>query len=166
MPIVLMKPTDSIFDSGADAYVNPVNTMGVMGDGLAAEFKRKFHRNFDAYKAACKWDVLKAGGVFIAFDRDVLGYRVVIFNLATKDDWRDLSRLEWVKAGLARVAEEFRQIFANGSYDMPDPTLAVPALGCGLGGLQWEDVRPLIEEAFAALPDITVMLYPPQEVGN
>lgn len=141
----------SIFDSGADVLVCPVNCVGVMGKGLALAFKRRYSQIQHAYTA-----MLERGWLTIrrpSLVRVNEGQRVVLF--ATKAHWKDNSDINDVKAGLGVMAHAI----AKGN---PMGSIAFPALGCGLGGLDWAQVRPLIVEAMAPL-DITVMLYAPKE---
>ena len=129
--------TTSIFDSPAVNLVNPVNCVGVMGAGLAREFKNRFPQMFEAYKADCDAGLLTTGVV-----RPYWGMEKNIICVATKDDWREPSRLGWVDlclVGLANMAPIWGSI-------------ALPQLGCGHGGLRWPDVRPLVEDRLATLP--------------
>ena len=129
-----MKPeivNGSVFDQGCAALVNPVNTMGVMGAGLALEFKTRFPINFTLYAEACRKGEVKAGKVFMAKAGSVW-----IVNFPTKKHFRDPSRMEWIEDGLDDLVEALsgRSIHS----------VALPALGCGLGGLKWKDVRPVM----------------------
>lgn len=136
--------TGNILHSGADALVNPVNCVGVMGKGLALQFKRAFPENFDSYRASCASGHLVPGKLCVQeYPRDGASPRFIV-NLPTKRHWKDKSLLEDVKVGLDAlvrfvVIEEVKSV-------------AIPPLGCGLGGLAWPDVRALIEAAFADMP--------------
>lgn len=163
MTIEYAEPTESIFDANTDAYICPVNTEGVMGKGLAKEFKRIFPRASGGYIAYCKRGELAAGGTVWVTDRDKKGNRIMVYFLATKDEWRNPSQLEWVKSGLAEVAQNVKSLNAIPTAFVSPRSIAIPALGCGLGGLDWGDVQPLIEEAFAGLPELRVVVYPPKE---
>jgi len=139
-----------LFESGAEALVNPVNCVGVAGKGLALEFKKRFPFHHERYRAACMAGWIAPGEVDAYREEDGL----LIINFLTKRHWRDASRLEDVAASLVPLADLLgRQAVAS---------VAIPALGCGLGGLAWADVRPLIVEALGGL-DCDVMLYGPQE---
>ncbi|MFI7606705.1 macro domain-containing protein [Micromonospora sp. NPDC049366] len=143
----------NLLTADADALVNTVNTVGVMGKGIALQFKRAYPANYAAYRAACGSNEVRLGRVFV-FDSARLGPRRYVINFPTKGHWRADSRLSDIEAGLAdlvRVVRE-RQI----------TSVAVPALGCGNGGLDWNEVRPAIERAFAELPDVRVLLFPPE----
>jgi O-acetyl-ADP-ribose deacetylase (regulator of RNase III) len=140
----------NLLDSGAEALVNPVNCRGVMGAGLALAFKRRFPEVFDAYRAACESGELRLGQMHAV---QVVGGQWIL-HVPTKDHWRQPSKLEYVRDGLGNVLACVR-CHRIGS-------IAIPALGCGLGGLDWADVEPLIRQAFEPLPEVRVMLYPPR----
>jgi O-acetyl-ADP-ribose deacetylase (regulator of RNase III) len=135
----------------ADALVNPVNCVGVMGKGLAAQFKSAYPANFRAYAAACKRSELAPGRMLVV-ETGTTKPRWIV-NFPTKRHWRDKSLLEDIDAGLAALVADVRRL------DMT--SIAIPPLGCGLGGLDWADVRPRIERAFASLPDVRVLLFAP-----
>ena len=132
----------SLFDTGADALVNPVNCRGVLGAGLAKAFKARFPAAYaTAYAAACRDGRLRPGSLVAWRDP---GARTTVISLATKDDWRQPSRLEWIDSGLVQLA---RWAVAHRPSH-----LALPALGCGLGGLRLADVRPLIHARLDRVP--------------
>lgn len=135
----------------ADALVNTVNTVGVMGKGVAYQFKQAFPANFKAYEAACKRTEVQIGRMFVTVTGQ-LEPRLIV-NFPTKHHWKGNSRLDDIKAGL----EDLIRVVREESIQ----SIAIPPLGCGLGGLRWEEVRPLIEDAFAVLPDVDVLLYAP-----
>ena len=145
--------TGNLFDASVDALVNTVNLAGVMGKGLALEFKRKYPAAFVEYRGLCEKGYLRMGQVHV-FDRgapsDLPRY---IINFPTKRHWRDLSRLADIESGLAALVAAVR-------YDKIG-SIAVPALGCGEGQLNWKNVRPLIEKAFVDLLDVQILLFPP-----
>lgn len=138
-----------IFESGADLLVNPVNCKGIMGAGLALQFKKRFPENYAAYRQYCLEGKLKPGGTFV-FES--------IVNLATKDDWRKPSQLEWIESGLASLST--RSVLLAALFRNPY-TVALPALGCGHGGLKWEQVKPMIEIYFRRLKTVTALVYEP-----
>lgn len=140
--------TGNIFDSPAQVLTNTVNCVGVMGAGLALEFKSRYPTMFDDYKARCDAGQVKPGTPYLWEDN-----RSQVLNFPTKRHWKDLSLLEDVEAGLRFLAEHYQ--------DMGIHTLALPPLGCGLGGLQWKDVRALIEKHLGILPDLEVFVYEP-----
>lgn len=141
-----------LFESGCEAVVNTVNTVGTMGKGLAEAFKGRYPANFEAYRLACERGEVRTGRMFVTEHFDMFGPRWLI-NFPTKQHWSYPSRMEWIETGLvdlARVIEE-RRI----------RSIAVPALGCSNGGLRWTDVRPRIEQALGSLPRCHAKLYPP-----
>jgi O-acetyl-ADP-ribose deacetylase (regulator of RNase III) len=145
----------NLLAADADALVNTVNTVGVMGKGIALQFKKAFPENYKAYKRACDKGELDLGRMFI-WDSGALvsdGPRYII-NFPTKRHWRSSSKLEDIRVGLEDLVRQIK--------DLSITSIAVPPLGCGHGGLRWEDVKPLIESAFEELPDVTVLLFPPE----
>lgn len=140
----------NMFDEDLQAYVNTVNCVGVMGAGLALEFKKRFPENFLAYRKACKQGIVQPGRMFIC---EVDGYAII--NFPTKRHWRDLySNPQYIKDGLVDLRRAL--------HDYQITSVAVPALGCGLGGLDWPTVRREIEEALADL-DARVVVFGPRE---
>lgn len=135
-----------------DAIVNTVNCVGVMGKGIALQFKKKWPDNFKLYAEACKAGLVKPGQMFI-YDAGLLATPKFIINFPTKDHWRGRSHIEFIQDGLCDLITQIeeRQI----------TSIAIPPLGCGNGGLNWSDVKPLIEKAFAKLPDVDVRLFEP-----
>jgi len=142
-----------IFKANTEALVNPVNCVGVMGRGLALSFKNLFPDNFRAYAEVCRRGALVPGRMFV-FETDLDTPRYII-NFPTKRHWRDGSRLEDIEAGLTALAEEIRSRGIR--------SVAVPPLGCGLGGLEWADVRPRIERALSGLDAEVVVFEPPRK---
>ena len=136
----------------AEALVNAVNCVGVMGKGIAVAFKRAYPAVFVAYAAACKRGEVVPGRVLVVATDGREGPRYVI-NFPTKRHWRDASRLDDIEAGLPVLVGEVERLGLR--------SIAIPPLGCGLGGLGWRDVRPRIEQAFARLPEVQVLLYEP-----
>ena len=130
----------SVFDHGCEAIVNPVNCVGAMGAGLALKFKKRFPDNFKIYADYCRKGEMKTGRVLMVSNRD--RPPAWIANFPTKDHWRDPSRMEWIKDGLLDL--RFR-IDERGIK-----SVALPALGCGLGGLNWRDVRTAISDILGA----------------
>lgn len=137
----------------AEALVNPVNCVGVMGRGLAAQFKRAFPANFEGYEKACDRGEVVPGRMFVTQTEELTGPRLIV-NFPTKRHWRAKSRIEDVQSGLEALATEVRERGIR--------SIAIPPLGCGLGGLDWAEVRPLIERAFEPLPDVRVLLFEPR----
>jgi O-acetyl-ADP-ribose deacetylase (regulator of RNase III) len=136
----------------AEALVNTVNCVGVMGRGVALQFRKAYPENFKAYVAACKAHLVQPGTMFIYQLHRFDGPQFII-NFPTKRHWKSASRIEDIKAGLVDLIHVVQQHHIR--------SIAVPPLGCGLGGLDWEDVRPLIIEAFQGLPEVDVLLFEP-----
>ena len=135
-----------------DTLVNTVNTVGVMGKGIALQFKRAYPANFAAYRHACNRGDVQPGRLFI-FETGNAVPRLIV-NFPTKRHWRMGSRLEDIDSGLSALVAAIRERGIT--------SIAVPPLGCGNGGLRWTDVRPRIEKALAELPDVLVLLYAPE----
>lgn len=135
-----------------DALVNTVNTVGVMGKGIALQFKNRFAANFLAYAQACKLGQVQTGRMFVTEPQELMGPRWIV-NFPTKRHWRDPSRMEWVVEGL----QDLRGFLLSQKVQ----SIAVPALGAGLGGLDWPTVRTHIEAAWGDLP-VDVRVYEPQ----
>lgn len=142
----------NLLASQADAVVNTVNTVGVMGKGIALMFKEAFKANFLAYQEACRRGEVQVGRMFVT---ERIGTPRWIINFPTKKHWRHPSKLSWVTEGLAdlRHVIEERQI----------RSIALPPLGCGSGGLRWKDVRQEIERALGELAKVDVLVYAPTE---
>lgn len=141
-----------ILTARTEALVNTVNCVGVMGRGIALQFKHAFPANFKAYASACQRGDVQPGRMFV-FDTGELSVRRYIINFPTKRHWRGKSRLPDIEAGLEALATEIRSRGIR--------SVAIPPLGSGLGGLNWRDVRPLIEGTLAALPDVQAIVYEP-----
>ncbi len=136
----------------AEALVNTVNCVGTMGRGIALQFKKAFPENFRLYEEACERGEVRPGSMLV-HRRDVLTGPRYIINFPTKRHWKGDSRIEDIEGGLNALIRVVRELGIK--------TIAVPPLGCGLGGLAWSEVRPRIEHAFESLPDVEVMLYEP-----
>ncbi|MCC6611039.1 MAG: macro domain-containing protein, partial [Burkholderiales bacterium] len=138
-----------ILKSEAEALVNTVNCVGVMGRGVALQFKNAFPENFKAYAAACKREQVHPGRMFV-FETGQLTPPRYIINFPTKRHWRGKSRIEDIDAGLAALVAEIRARRIR--------SIALPPLGSGLGGLDWQaEVRPRIEAALRPLDDVQVI---------
>ena len=140
-----------LFASGCEALVNPVNCVGVMGKGLALQFRHRFPANYDAYRDACARREVRPGRCFV-FDAGAKPTRFVV-NLPTKRDWRDRSRIEDVAGALDDLAGILRRR-AIGS-------VAIPPLGCGLGGLPWPEVRSLLLDRLAPCEGVSILVFEP-----
>lgn len=142
----------NILRAEAEALVNTVNCLGFMGKGIALQFKKAYPENYDAYHKACNAGNVQPGRMFIFDLHSMLNPKYVV-NFPTKRDWRANSRYEDIENGLQALVVEIRRRGIR--------SIAVPPLGCGLGGLDWNRVRPMIERAFAQLPDVRVLLFAP-----
>lgn len=137
----------NIFNTECEALVNPVNIKGVMGKGLALAFKTKYPAHFANYQRACKSGEMTTDKVLAYQEKD----GPMIICLATKADWRDSSKMEYVSAGLDDLVNQIKALGIR--------SIAIPKLGCGLGGLDWNKVRPLIVEKMSAIDGINVEIY-------
>ena len=142
----------NLLEANAEALVNTVNTVGVMGKGIALMFKERFPENFKAYAAACKQGDVRLGEMFVTENIELGGPRWIV-NFPTKDHWRSRTRLEWIEWGMEDLG---RVIEAHGIR-----SIAVPPLGCGNGGLAWRDVKPVIESALARMAWLEATVYEP-----
>ena len=140
----------NIFTQKTAAIVNPVNTVGVMGKGLAKEFKLRYPDNYKAYAQACRTGRISPSRPLV-FELETGEAPRFIINMATKRHWRDNSKLSDIDQGLKALAEILQSEKIK--------SLALPAIGAGLGNLRWEDVKALIEKRLAHLPgtEITVL---------
>lgn len=141
-----------ILQSDAEALVNTVNCVGVMGRGIALQFKNRFPGNFQAYAAACSSEMVQPGRMFVYETRSLTNPKFII-NFPTKRHWKGKSRIEDIEAGLTALANEIRNRGIK--------SIAIPPLGAGLGGLSWNDVRPRIIEAMKAVTDVRVLVFEP-----
>ena len=141
-----------IFEEDVEALVNSVNCVGVMGRGIALQFKNVFPENFKAYKECCDRGEVIPGRVFVYESGQLTNPRYII-NFPTKRHWRGKSRIEDIEAGLESLAQEIEERDIR--------SIAVPPLGSDLGGLRWVDVRPRIEIALAHLANLKVIVFEP-----
>ena len=141
-----------ILSADAEALVNTVNCVGVMGRGIALQFRNAFPKNFKAYEEACSRNEVQPGRMFI-FETGTMTNPKYIINFPTKRHWRGKSRMEDVEAGLVALVHEIRKRHIR--------SIAIPPLGSGLGGLDWKEVRGRIEAAVAELPDTEVIVFEP-----
>jgi O-acetyl-ADP-ribose deacetylase (regulator of RNase III) len=147
--MIVYRPDQSLFDSNAQVITNTVNCVGVMGKGIAAEFKARYPEMYADYRARCARGEVKPGQPYIWDGQDQM-----ILNFPTKDHWRGDSRMEWIDAGLQWIRDNHE--------DLGISTIALPPVGCGNGGLLWTDVRELVEKHFADLEYLLVSVYLPR----
>src|SRR5712692_4328982 len=141
-----------ILQADTEALVNTVNCVGVMGRGIALQFRKAFLENFKAYEAACERGEVRPGKMLVFETGRLTGPRYII-NFPTKRHWKGKSRMEDIEAGLTALTDEIRKRGIR--------SVAVPPLGCGLGGLDWNEVRPRIVRAFEQLPGVRALLFEP-----
>lgn len=149
--------TGDVLKDDAEALVNTVNCVGVMGRGIALQFKHAFPRNFKAYAEACRQGEVQPGQMFV-FETGQLTPPRYIINFPTKRHWRGKSRMSDIEAGLKALVETLR--------DRCIRSVAIPPLGSGLGGLEWAEVRRRIEAAVQPLGDVRVTVYEPQRAPD
>ena len=145
-----------ILAEDAEALVNTVNCVGIMGRGIALQFKNAFPENFKSYAAACNRNEVQPGRMFV-FETGKLTNPRYIINFPTKRHWRGKSRIEDIDAGLVGLAQEIRSRNIR--------SVAIPPLGSGLGGLDWAKVRPRIEARLRELNDIKVVIFEPSDAS-
>ncbi|WP_431634933.1 type II toxin-antitoxin system antitoxin DNA ADP-ribosyl glycohydrolase DarG [Dyella sp. KULCS107] len=143
----------NLLEARVEALVNTVNTVGVMGKGIALMFKERFADNFRSYVAACKAKEVRTGKMFVTEVRELDGPRWIV-NFPTKQHWRGDSKIEWITEGL----RDLRSFLIENKVK----SIALPPLGSGNGGLDWTSVRPTIEEALAGL-DTEILVYEPTQ---
>ncbi len=149
---MITHATGNLLRADAEALVNTVNTVGVMGKGIALQFKKAFPEMFEAYRRAAKAGEIRLGHVHVWPTGQMTGPRYII-NFPTKGHWKARSKLDDIVTGLDDLVEVVRRLEIG--------SIAVPPLGCGNGGLEWRDVEPRILEAFARVPDVDVQLFAP-----
>lgn len=150
---MIEETTGNILDSDAEAVVNTVNCVGVMGRGIALQFKQAYPDNFRDYAQACKKGKVRPGQMFVVPTSLMMNPKYII-NFPTKRHWKGKSKIEDIEVGLVALVEEIRHRKIK--------SVAVPPLGCGSGGLDWSHVRPLITSAFADMSNVRVVLFTPQ----
>jgi O-acetyl-ADP-ribose deacetylase (regulator of RNase III) len=146
--------TGDILTADVEAIVNTVNCVGVMGRGIALQFKNAFPANFKAYERACEREEVQPGRMFV-FETGTLTNPKYIINFPTKRHWRGKSGMADIDAGLSAMVGEIRARKIK--------SVAIPPLGSGLGGLDWREVRPRIEQALRAFEDLWVIVYEPND---
>jgi O-acetyl-ADP-ribose deacetylase (regulator of RNase III) len=154
---MLRFTTGNLLDSSAEALVNTVNTVGVMGKGIALQFKQVFPHNFEVYRQACLNGQLKTGQVLPVKDSDLIMGERLIINFPTKQHWKMPSQYEYVESGLNALVAYLNQNRVKG--------LALPALGCGNGGLDWRRVKRIIEKHLSDL-ELSVWVYEPNKITS
>lgn len=144
----------NIFESECRVLVNPVNALGVHGAGLAKQFAKRFPNACSDFSHLCRVTKVEAGTVYYYEDRST-SHDVLFF--VTKEHWRYPSRIEWITYGLIELVQSYEVLGAAGIT-----SIALPALGCGLGGLDWRDVRPLMESYLQLMKGVEIEVYCPR----
>jgi O-acetyl-ADP-ribose deacetylase (regulator of RNase III) len=142
----------NLLEAKAEALVNTVNCVGIMGKGIALQFKQAFPENFKAYAQACRKGEVRPGKMFVFETGRIYNPRYLI-NFPTKRHWKGKAKIQDVRAGLQALVQEIKRLGIK--------SIAVPPLGCGNGGLEWSAIRPLIEQALSEVPEVKVTLFEP-----
>ncbi|TCC94036.1 phosphatase [Pedobacter frigiditerrae] len=144
----------NLLEANTEALVNTVNTVGVMGKGIALQFKEMFPHNYKLYLAACKNGLLLPGKLLAVKDQTLQGEKLII-NFPTKTEWFKKSQYDYIENGLKELAKLV--------VEQNIKSIAIPPLGCGNGGLKWDKVRPMIEKYLGDLKDVDIIVYEPNE---
>lgn len=144
--------TGDLLLADTQALVNTVNCVGVMGKGIALQFKSRYPENFTAYQKACKRGDVAIGSMFVTETNQLDGPQYIV-NFPTKKHWRTPSQLSYIDAGLTDLIHVVRERRIT--------SIAIPPLGAGNGGLSWQDVHPKLFAAFCELSEVRVVLYAP-----
>ena len=148
--MLIKYTTGDMFQSGAECLVNTVNCEGYMGQGIAYQFKLKFPENNKAYIKACKDKTLHVGTIHTFVENGI-----TIVNFPTKDKWRENSKISYIETALDVLVERLPKLNVK--------SVAIPPLGCGNGGLDWQTVKELIQKKLKPIADdFTVLIYEPQ----
>ena len=147
----------NLLESPAAALTNTVNTVGVMGKGIALQFKDAYPHNYQIYRKACKEGSFSVGQLLVVEDIDSHGVRTIV-NFPTKQHWKAKSKMEYIDSGLAALREELLKEEIT--------SIAIPPLGCGNGGLKWADVKPRIEAALGDLPTLVYVYEPNPDISK
>ena len=142
----------NLLEADVEAAVNTVNTVGIMGKGIALMFKERFPQNFEAYAHACEDKEVRIGKMFVSENREFFGPKWIV-NFPTKTHWRANTQLEWIEQGLHDLVWVIREKNIR--------SIAVPLLGCGNGGLHWDVVRPLVVAALEKVEGLEAVVYEP-----
>jgi len=141
-----------MFDYDSDIMINTVNCVGVMGKGVSLRFKKQYPKMFRYYKTQCTNNHITPGSLsFYRLEDDRL-----IINFATKDHWRNCSRYYWIDQGL----DSLRSFLSKATNN---PTVVIPAVGCGCGGLDWNVVFDMINKHLSDLDNVVIYVFPPRQ---
>lgn len=142
----------NLLNAETEAIVNTVNTVGVMGKGIALQFKERFPQNFKAYKEACKNGLVKTGKMFVFTESDLQGQKIIV-NFPTKEEWYKNSQYKWIEEGLEDLVKVINKLQIK--------SISIPPLGCGNGGLKWDKVKDLMHKYLGNLSEVEVLVYEP-----
>lgn len=143
----------NILHEQAQALVNTVNTVGIMGKGLALQFKKAFPDNFEVYKKACDDKLLSTGQV-LSVPLNSMTPPYYVINFPTKSHWKSPSKLEYIESGLDALKQEVKRLNIQ--------SVAIPALGSGLGGLEWCEVDKIIQKKLSDMPEVDWVIFNPK----
>jgi O-acetyl-ADP-ribose deacetylase (regulator of RNase III) len=151
--IFIEHTNESIFDSECQALVNPVNCEGVMGKGLALEFKKRYPKSFSIYQFSER----KIGKMIVCKETLPGKDEKIIIHFPTKNKWRNASKYDYIRSGVQDLVEQI--------LEKDIKSIAIPALGCGLGELEWDTVKNIIQYYLSSAfkPDCEVHFYSPHE---
>ena len=152
-----IKKSGDLLKENVQAYVNTVNCVGIMGKGIALQFKLKYPENYKLYKRACDKKEVQIGKMFITEISDMFGAKYII-NFPTKKHWKGKSKIEYIEKGLDDLIYQIEKLNIK--------SIVIPPLGCGFGGLNWNDVRPLIEQKLSSLKNVKLLLYAPSKAPS
>lgn len=152
--MIKIKKSGDLLKENVDALVNTVNCVGIMGKGVALQFKMAFPDNFTTYKKACDNKEVQIGEMFICKMGKLFNPKYII-NFPTKKHWKEKSRIEYIQKGLEDLTNKTKELNIR--------SIAIPPLGTGSGGLDWADVKPLIESKLRKLSDVQVILFAPSK---
>lgn len=153
--MTLTFKTGDLFKEPAEAIVNTVNCVGVMGKGVALEVKRRWPDNFKAYRRLCDQGLLRPGRMYVHEEGDMLSGRRFLINFPTKDHWRDPSRLEYIEEGLVDLVAQVERLGIR--------TVVMPPLGCTNGGLDWAVVKALLTDRLSTTRDTEFVVFEPTD---
>jgi O-acetyl-ADP-ribose deacetylase (regulator of RNase III) len=146
--------TGNLLAAPTQALVNTVNTVGVMGKGIALQFKERFPANFKIYERACKAGEVRIGKMLVVKENTLEGEKIII-NFPTKTEWFKKSQYSYISEGLEDLVRVIKE------YQIS--SIAIPPLGCGNGGLKWEKVKKLMDAHLSALTDVEILIYQPND---
>jgi O-acetyl-ADP-ribose deacetylase (regulator of RNase III) len=154
---MLKFKTGNLFSEDVEALVNTVNCVGIMGRGVALQFKKRFPENYKQYYKACEIGKVKPGKMFV-YSTDTLVYPKYIINFPTKRHWKGKSKIEDIELGLDDLARVI--------LEKEISSIALPPLGAGLGGLDWKRVKAIIVEKLNKLDETEILVFEPSELNS